>query len=93
MLHRLFDDYYFHGFIRPGMKAEIKKKGWNPLKLTRKQLSILEEEGLLKLEIFAKGTQETYAPSWSAGSITDFSFRLPWGRLFEAEIDFRLGKK
>lgn len=84
VLNRLLDDYTYHSIIRPKANALIKEKGWNAFRLTDTQSQTIEA--------FCQKEFETFLSSEplpiKGFLLQNLTFKLPWNRTFEAEIDF-----
>ena len=92
-LNRLLDDYIYHSVVRPDAIKFSRAKGWN----TRYDADQIEAvETYSKPRVFARaqellnGFAVTPFNKFSCTDIEDANFVLPWGRTFEAEIDFKL---
>ena len=103
LLHRLIDDYAYHALVRPAAVEFAKEKQLNPNRLEGDAESLVEAsirdrmrphvESIWKE--FAVGNAEIKRASGRRSDVvsvafTDFTFSLPWGRTFEAEINFNL---
>jgi hypothetical protein len=103
LLHRLIDDYVYHSLVRPGPVEVAREKQLNPNLLEGDGETLVEtsirdrmrphvetiwrEFALGKVEIkWASGRNSDVVPF----EFSDFTFSLPWGRTFEAEINFKL---
>jgi Protein of unknown function (DUF4127) len=93
-LNRLLDDYAYHSLVRPQLQAKIRERQWNGFRLTPAQNAQVEKEGLnLLLPLAQKTAAGFYGPKNNTSfSLDQLKFVLPWGRTFEAEIDFQLKK-
>lgn len=96
-LNRFLDDYVYHTIVRPKSIAFSKDNGWNSFRLTLEQTKAVEEyaEPLIRKEI--RNALNRISPLYWAylsdlvcEDVRKFNFELPWGRTFEAEIDFEL---
>jgi hypothetical protein len=103
LVHRLIDDYAYHSLVRPGAVEFAREKQLNPNLLEGEGESLVETfirdrmrpnvENIWK--DFALGKAEIKPASGRSSDVVpvelmDFSFSLPWGRTFEAEINFKL---
>lgn len=100
LLHRMFDDYAYHSVVRPAAKQFAAENHLNPNALsgesqlrvtnfiTERMTNIVEE--LWKEFASVQSDAKTVFMLWgvSLNGVTDFTLTLPWGRTFEAEIDF-----
>jgi hypothetical protein len=103
LLHRLIDDYAYHSLVRPDAVVFAGEKRLNPNLLEGNGKSLVEtsirnwmrphvasiwkEFALRQVEIIRVGGR---GADVVPVELTDFSFSLPWGRTFEAEINFNL---
>jgi hypothetical protein len=95
VLNRLFDDYLYHSVVRPKAIAFAREKGWNVFRFNKTETEQVEDFGAKEMlsRIPAILRQVAVPPRGGAVCREDpkrFSFQLPWGRTFEAEIDFDL---
>jgi len=103
LLHRLIDDYAYHSLVRVEVNRRIAPaKGLNTMRLDAQGTRIIEEIVREKMrprvaELWRDFSQRPFV--MPAGqmklalvpqALEDFTLTLPWGRTFEAEIDFRL---
>lgn len=88
VLNRLLDDYAYHSIIRPKANQQIRAKGLNSFRLDDEQTKITEAFCIKELMPIAhetfKAINSENKNQWGLESI---SFKLPWNRTFEAEID------
>ncbi len=93
-LNRLLDDYAYHSLVRPILQAKMREKKWNAFRLSLEQSAAIEKEGLdLLLPIAEKTVRGFFGPKKNTYfELDQLKFVLPWGRTFEAEIDFQLKK-
>lgn len=103
LLHRLIDDYAYHSLVRPGAVEFAREKKLNPNRLEGDGESLVEasirdrlrphvevirkEFALGKVQIERSGGRRTFVVPVD---FNHFTFSLPWGRTFEAEIDFNV---
>lgn len=104
LVHRLADDYLFHSLVRPDARALAVKQNWKPNFLSGNELATIEDFCRIALrkeiaQLWGEMQTETVSiPNRRTGvalkladyQITNFTFALPWGRLFEADLDFAL---
>lgn len=97
MLNRLLDDYVYHSLVRPEAMKYARGKGWNVFRFDAEQTKSVEGFSAPKVRRAVSESLNRLSPlTQSAGSnlvcenVENFSFILPWGRTFEAEIDFKL---
>ena len=101
LLHRLIDDYAYHSLVRPDAIKFAREKGFNPGRLTAEGESLLEKfindrmrAPVRNLWAYFNGeplfSPASYGPSSNLRPVqlTSYRLELPWGRTFEAEIDF-----
>jgi Protein of unknown function (DUF4127) len=100
LLNRLLDDYVYHSIVRPKAITFAKDKNWNVFRFDSEQTKTVEEFSSPKIKESIWQNLNSISPilipfaSWSVCENVDaFSFTLPWGRTFEAEIDFKLSCK
>ncbi len=91
MLNRLLDDYIYHSIVRPQAIKFAQGKGWNVFRFELEQTKAVEElsSQKVKYEIW----KNLNSLSVDCERTKMFNFTLPWGRTFEAEIDFELDCK
>lgn len=96
--HRVLDDYYFHGSVRskaniyfgqPKMSSKILDEAAN------KKMEDYTQQLLLKSFEELSGIYTRKIPNSRQQNIqcrqpSGLSFKLPWNRTFEAEIDFKM---
>ena len=92
MLNRIADDYIYHKLVRPDTNNFARQQGWNTFRFDKNQTKAVEnfaadkvKNGLLQYSpdfIYALNSNLT------CSNLKSFDFKLPWGRTFEAEIDF-----
>jgi hypothetical protein len=104
LLHRLIDDYAYHALVRPNAIKFARERGFNPSRLTDEGAASVEKfineemrAPVRNLWVTFDGkpvpdsdavdrTAWTSQPAW----FSSFRLFLPWGRTFEAEIDFKV---
>lgn len=93
MLNRLLDDYIYHSVVRPDAIKFSRAKGWNA-RFDNTQANTIEDYA--KSRVFQRANEllNNFAVARfgfsSCTGVDNESFVLPWGRTFEAEIDFTL---
>lgn len=96
MLNRLLDDYVYHSVVRPDAIKFSRAKGWNT-RYDEAQVKAVEEYAKPKVFQRANELLNNFAVARfgfsSCTGVENKSFELPWGRTFEAEIDFTLACK
>ncbi len=94
LLNRLLDDYVYHTLVRPEAIKFAKAKEWNVFRFNDEQTKAVEEFSSPKVEEKAWQNLNRINTAGSSTMVCDklktFDFSLPWGRTFEAEIDFQL---
>ncbi|MEJ7616087.1 MAG: DUF4127 family protein [Pyrinomonadaceae bacterium] len=101
MLHRLIDDYAYHSLVRPAANNFARSKFLNHHGSEANGQAAIEtfirERLRPHVDDLWKDFSASGAPQrlgeWSPFAVTeltDFRLHLPWGRTFEAEIDFTL---
>ena len=94
LLNRLLDDYVYHTLVRPEAMKFAKAKEWNVFRFNDQQTKAVEEFSSPKVEEKAWQNLNSINTVGSSTMVCDelktFDFSLPWGRTFEAEIDFQL---
>ncbi len=95
--HRVLDDYYFHNIVRAKAKTFIAEQEWSALRLSDQATRTVENYSLSLLsENFRKLSREYFDKNFVSENKLfcdepeNLSFKLPWNRTFEAEIDFEL---
>lgn len=92
-LNRLLDDYIYHSIVRPEAIKFSRAKGWNT-RYDQAQVEAVETYSEPKVfqraQELLNGFAVTPFNKFSCTDVEDQSFDLPWGRTFEAEIDFNL---
>jgi hypothetical protein len=95
--NRLLDDYAYHAIVRPLANKMSRDNKWNNFRLTDAQTQTIETFCLKELNKYIADFKPVVAISRFAiqksGPLSPqfekpISFRLPWNRTFEAEIDF-----
>ncbi|MER3426797.1 MAG: hypothetical protein C4334_01665 [Pyrinomonas sp.] len=104
LLHRLIDDYAYHSLVRVEINRRFAPaRGLNTMRLDAQGTRIIEEIVREKMRPYVESLWRDFAqrpfvlPPASGvklalvpTALEDFKLTLPWGRTFEAEIDFRL---
>jgi hypothetical protein len=101
LLHRLIDDYAYHSLVRPEAINFARKAGLNPNSLTGKGQALVESfigervrshadnlcKDLTAVKLIIPNSSHNRI-AVSVIGISGFTIHLPWGRTFEAEIEF-----
>ncbi len=97
LLNRLLDDYVYHSIVRPEAIKYAREKGWNVFRFNDEQTKAVEEFSTPKIkEKIWENLNSINTVGSSAlvcNELKTFDFTLPWGRTFEAEINFQLNCK
>jgi hypothetical protein len=97
LLNRLLDDYVYHSIVRPEAIKFGLSKGWNVFRFDQAQTKSVEEFSSPKVKETVWKNLNSINSAGSSMLVCDklktFNFTLPWGRTFEAEIDFQLDCK
>jgi Protein of unknown function (DUF4127) len=100
MLNRLFDDYIYHSVVRPQAIKYAKDKGWNVFRFNDEETKAVEQFSFQKVKNEIRPIMNrmallnvSYGDVFVCEDVKNYNFSLPWGRTFEAEIDFRLDCK
>lgn len=88
MLNRLLDDYVYHSVVRPQAIKFGQSQGWNVFRLDDAQTREIEEFSSPKIRSEVGKNLNSF--SRNCENVDSFSFSLPWGRTFEAEIEYKL---
>ncbi len=91
LLNRLLDDYFYHSVIRPQAIKFANEKGWNVFRFDTEQTKQIEAFSGPKIRYEVWKNLNSF--SNFCENVDTFNFKLPWGRTFEAEIDFDLNCK
>jgi hypothetical protein len=94
--HRVLDDYYFHGLERSRINKHFGQAGLSSTILDDKANEKVESystEQLLKSfselsKIYERKLPNSKQKTVQCEQPSNMSFKLPWNRTFEAEIDF-----
>lgn len=104
-LHRMIDDYAYHGIVRLEAKRFATTRNINPNGMNAEQTKLVEDFTRTKLQPYMKEFVQDFSQDLTVGnnrkgdgvprafSVTvnpNFTFSLPWGRTFEALIDFEV---
>jgi Protein of unknown function (DUF4127) len=89
-LNRLLDDYFYHSIIRPQAVKYAKDQGWNVFRFDDEQTKKVEDLCASKIRIQVSQILNSFTANYE--NVDNFKFSLPWGRTFEAEIDFKLSR-
>lgn len=93
MVNRLLDDYVYHSIVRPKVIDFARSQGWNVFRFEPGQTTAAERYSVREMAGYVRASLDPVAVSDAnvvCPDISKFSFRLPWGRTFESEIDFEL---
>ncbi len=94
LLNRLLDDYVYHSLVRPEAMKFAREKGWNVFRFNDEQTNAVEEFSSPRVKEKISQNLNSINTASSSTMVCDelktFDFKLPWGRTFEAEIDFDL---
>lgn len=94
LLNRLIDDYVYHSIVRSESISYAKSKGWNVFRFTDVETREVEnfsaEKVLSRLDEYRKSVETLRGSAVVCDRVEDPRFILPWGRTFEAEIEFTL---
>lgn len=97
MLNRLLDDYVYHSLIRPETNTSARANGWNTLRLNDEQTAQTEDAAGNRVKAqaarilnYISPLGHNYSTNLVCDNLKNFSFKLPWNRTFEAELDFDL---
>ncbi|MBA3442289.1 MAG: DUF4127 family protein [Pyrinomonadaceae bacterium] len=101
LLHRLADDYVYHALVRPQAKELAASSKLNPNNLAgenqKRVESFIREQVSAQIGDFRRDFTDPFlavkfdgqgSVRFEPHGITNFVLSLPWGRTFEAEIDF-----
>lgn len=99
--HRVLDDYYFHGLERLNVNKHFGQSGLSSTILDETTKKQFENYAMVRLSKSFHDLSRMYFGKTTNGrqntvkcqQPADMSFRLPWNRTFEAEIDFKLDCK
>lgn len=106
LLHRLVTDFLYQGLLRRQVIEEVvTPRGMNPLRLEPGHQASVEQYLIGELKPLAQDLASDFAraplrlavangprtiPPIELRDIRDVQLSLPWGRTFEAEIDFKV---
>lgn len=104
LLHRLIDDYAYHSLVRVDVNRNIAPRfKLNTMRLDAQGTRIIEGIARAKMRPYVESLWRDFASNAFTlpktdgvslalipRSIGNFTLTLPWGRTFEAEIDFDL---
>ena len=108
LLNRLLDDYIYHSLVRPDAINWARAQKLNTLRMDAQSTKLVEAYCREKMlphvkELFREFSRTPFTVSRLRGGdwkmdlaqleANDFFFTLPWGRTFEAEINFSLKSK
>lgn len=94
LLNRLLDDYVFHTLVRPEAQRFARSKNWNVFRFDDEQTKAVEDFSAPRVRNAVSQNLNGFAmvrfSNLVCETVENFSFVLPWGRTFEAEINFDL---
>lgn len=104
LLHRLIDDYAYHSLVRPETHRHTRTSGLSRDGLDGRDKEQIEEYirarlrpqidrlwgGFADRPIATLSRRSSQTARFAPSRLGEVSFTLPWGRTFEAEIDFDL---
>ncbi len=94
ILNRLLDDYVYHSIVRAEAMKFAKDQGWNVFRFDEQQTTAAEQfcSPSIKGAVWQtlNGFSRVRFTDSFCEDVENFKFSLPWGRTFEAEIDFKL---
>lgn len=94
LLDRLLDDYIYRIRARPGALALIRSRGWDPLRLASAATTTVELWATPVIRVEADRLAAVLGPTRSGAPAcrlaSELALTLPWGRTFEAELQFAL---
>ncbi len=99
MLNRLLDDYVYHSIVRPEAIKFARDKDWNVFRFNDEETKATEEFSSQRVKKEIRPIMNLMSlvnilfNSYVCEDVRNFDFSLPWGRTFEAEIDFQLDCK
>lgn len=96
LFHRVLDDYYFHGLLRSKVNTYFAQNKASSNHLSLAVSSKVEAYGSRLLrqafddftKIYSQKRDNSIQNNVQCGQPGNMSFKLPWNRTFEAEIDF-----
>ena len=86
LIHRLLDDYAYHAVVRPQAKAFAVERKLNPNNLDAANTKLVEAFTHEKLAPYLRDFRRDF----NLPEDNNFTLALPWGRTFEAAIDFHV---
>lgn len=99
LLHRLIDDYAYHSLVRPAANRFVRSQELGHKALSDRQQALLENFIRERLRPHVTRLWREFARNapppldhgaFAVAGLSNFRLHLPWGRTFEAEIDFEL---
>ena len=103
LMHRLLDDYVYHSLVRPAAKKLAAERNLNANNLTGENRQQVESFIRERVQAYVPDLSSDFArrpvtmklrllESFAVvpRAVDGFKLGLPWGRTFEAEIDFSL---
>jgi len=86
LFHRYVNDYGYHVVLRPGLHAEIRKRGWDVEHLTEEQYAGINRQAQAGMERFARDFFRRYFQPLGY-RLKNLRTYLPWPRPFEVVIE------
>lgn len=97
MLNRILDDYVYHSVVRPPAMQYGRNNKWNVFRFNEEQTASVENFITPKLRQTVVENLNAISPLSNLSmsdllceNVEDFKFRLPWGRTFEGEFEYKL---
>ncbi len=94
LLNRLLDDYIYHSVVRPEAQSFARSRNWNVFRFDAQQTKEVEDFSAPRVRKSVSQNLSGFSlvrfSSLVCENVENFSFKLPWGRTFEAEINFDL---
>lgn len=94
LLNRLLDDYVYHSVVRPEAQSFARGKKWNVFRFDAQQTREVEDFSAPRVRRSVSQNLRAFSlvrfSNLVCENVENFSFKLPWGRTFEAEINFDL---
>jgi hypothetical protein len=97
--HRVLDDYYFHGLERLRINKQFGQQGLSSKVLDNEANEQVEKYATTLLSksfnelsnIYSRKIANSRQQNIHCSQPSNMSFKLPWNRMFEAEINFDMG--
>ncbi|MGI8635478.1 MAG: DUF4127 family protein, partial [Segetibacter sp.] len=94
--HRILDDYYFHGLLRSRINKHFEQDKVSSKILDDKEKEQVENYAVQLLsksfselsDIYSHKIANSRQKNIQCNQPSNFSFKLPWNRTFEADINF-----